>query len=69
VLETMTATTFSTSRSLAPSSGFQSVQFRHRELGPQRTSDQLQRDAYEAARCRASKRRVRAMEGRPNLFH
>jgi tryptophan 2,3-dioxygenase len=72
ILETMTALDFLDFRDLlAPSSGFQSVQFRHIEnkLGLQRTQ-RVSYNAmpYEAALPAASKRQVRAMEGRPNLF-
>jgi len=72
ILETMTALDFLDFRDLlAPSSGFQSVQFRHIEnkLGLQRTQ-RVGYNAmpYEAALPAASKRQVRATEGRPNLF-
>jgi len=72
ILETMTALDFLDFRDLlAPSSGFQSVQFRHIEnkLGLRRTQ-RVGYNAmpYEAALSAASKRQVRAVEGRPNLF-
>jgi tryptophan 2,3-dioxygenase len=56
---------------LAPSSGFQSVQFRHIEnrLGLQRTQRVgYNAMSYELALPSASRRRVKAAEGRPNLF-
>lgn len=72
ILETMTALDFLDFRDLlAPSSGFQSVQFRHIEnkLGLERTQ-RVGYNAmpYESALPAASKRQVRAMEGRPSLF-
>ena len=72
ILETMTPLDFLDFRDLlAPSSGFQSVQFRQLEnsLGLQRTQ-RVGYNAmpYESALPPASKRRVRAMEGRPSLF-
>jgi tryptophan 2,3-dioxygenase len=72
ILETMTPLDFLDFRDLlAPSSGFQSVQFRHIEnkLGLQRTQ-RVGYNAmpYESALSSASRRRVKATEGRPNLF-
>jgi tryptophan 2,3-dioxygenase len=72
ILETMTPLDFLDFRDLlAPSSGFQSVQFRHIEnkLGLQRTQ-RVGYNAmpYEAALPSASRRRVKATEDKPNLF-
>jgi tryptophan 2,3-dioxygenase len=72
ILETMTPLDFLDFRDLlAPSSGFQSVQFRHIEnkLGLQRTQ-RVGYNAmpYESALPSASRRRVKAIEDRPNLF-
>jgi tryptophan 2,3-dioxygenase len=72
VLETMTPLDFLDFRDLlAPSSGFQSVQFRHIEnkLGLQRTQ-RVGYNAmpYESALPSGSKRQVRTVEGRPSLF-
>src|SRR5207344_3355108 len=56
---------------LAPSSGFQSVQFRQIEnkLGLERTQRiTYNAMSYESALPVDSKRRVRATEGRPSLF-
>jgi len=72
ILETMTALDFLEFRDLlAPSSGFQSVQFRHIEnkLGLRRTQ-RLTYNAmdYEAALPDASQRQVRAVESAGSLF-
>jgi len=72
ILETMTPLDFLDFRDLlAPSSGFQSVQFRHIEnkLGLQRTQ-RVGYNAmpYESALPSASRRGVKAVEGKPNLF-
>ena len=72
ILETMTPLDFLDFRDLlAPSSGFQSVQFRHIEnkLGLQRTQ-RVGYNAmpYESALPSASRRRVKATEDKPNLF-
>jgi tryptophan 2,3-dioxygenase len=72
ILETMTALDFLDFRDLlAPSSGFQSVQFRHIEnkLGLQRTR-RVGYNAmpYESALPSGSKRQVRTVEGKPSLF-
>ena len=72
ILETMTPLDFLDFRDLlAPSSGFQSVQFRHIEnkLGLQRTQ-RVGYNAmpYESALPVTARRRVKAMEDRPNLF-
>ncbi len=72
ILETMTPLDFLDFRDLlAPSSGFQSVQFRHLEnkLGLERTQ-RVSYNAmpYESALPSASKRQVRATEARPSLF-
>jgi tryptophan 2,3-dioxygenase len=72
ILETMTPLDFLDFRDLlAPSSGFQSVQFRHIEnkLGLQRTQ-RVGYNAmpYESALPSASRRRVKAIEDKPNLF-
>ena len=72
ILETMTPLDFLDFRDLlAPSSGFQSVQFRHIEnkLGLQRTQ-RVGYNAmpYESALPTASRRKVKATEDKPNLF-
>jgi tryptophan 2,3-dioxygenase len=72
ILETMTALDFLEFRDLlAPSSGFQSVQFRHLEnkLGLRRTQ-RLTYNAmpYESALPDASQRQVRAVENAGSLF-
>jgi len=72
ILETMTALDFLDFRDLlAPSSGFQSVQFRHIEnrLGLERTQ-RVGYNAmpYEAALPSAARRRLRATEANPSLF-
>jgi tryptophan 2,3-dioxygenase len=72
ILETMTPLDFLDFRDLlAPSSGFQSVQFRHIEnkLGLQRTQ-RVGYNAmpYESALSSASRKRVKATEDKPNLF-
>jgi tryptophan 2,3-dioxygenase len=72
ILETMTPLDFLEFRDLlAPSSGFQSVQFRHIEnrLGLERTQ-RVGYNAmpYEAALPASSQRRMRAAESGPNLF-
>ena len=72
VLETMTPLDFLDFRDLlAPSSGFQSVQFRHIEnkLGLRRTQ-RVGYNAmpYESALPSASKRQVRTVESKPSLF-
>ncbi len=72
ILETMTPLDFLDFRDLlAPSSGFQSVQFRHIEnkLGLQRTQRVgYNAMSYESALPSASRRRVKALEDRPNVF-
>ena len=72
ILETMTPLDFLDFRDLlAPSSGFQSVQFRHIEnkLGLQRTQ-RVGYNAmpYEAALPAAARRKMRAAEGKVSLF-
>ena len=72
ILETMTPLDFLEFRDLlSPSSGFQSVQFRHIEnkLGLKRTQ-RLTYNAmpYESVLPSASQRQLRALEGRRNLF-
>jgi len=72
VLETMTPLDFLDFRDLlAPSSGFQSVQFRHLEnrLGLRRRQ-RLNYNAmpYESALSPAAQRRLRELEQRPSLF-
>src|SRR4030095_12229205 len=72
ILETMTPLDFLDFRDLlAPSSGFQSVQFRHIEnkLGLQRTQ-RLTYNAmpYESTLSSSSQHQVRAMEGKLDLF-
>jgi tryptophan 2,3-dioxygenase len=72
ILETMTALDFLEFRDLlAPSSGFQSVQFRHIEnkLGLRRTQRLTYNAmAYEAALPEAAQLQVRAIEKAGNLF-
>jgi len=72
ILETMTPLDFLDFRDLlAPSSGFQSVQFRHIEnkLGLQRTQRVgYNAMSYESALPSISRRRLKADEGKPNLF-
>jgi len=72
ILESMTPLDFLDFRDLlAPSSGFQSVQFRHIEnrLGLQRTRRVgYNAMSYESALPSDARRRVKAMENRPSLF-
>lgn len=72
ILETMTPLDFLDFRDLlAPSSGFQSVQFRHIEnrLGLRRTQRlSYNTMPYESALPAAAQRQVRAGEARPSLF-